>query len=404
MTERSARRFDHHDADFARDPWAEYRSLRETCPVAWSDTYDDGFWVVSRYDDVKACALNPRVFSSAEDDLLIPAEHPGWLLPVESDPPATTEYRRLINHLFTVGAVRALEPSIEQWTAETIDVFIEDGECDLVRDLANRVPAKVTMALVGWPLEDGLEIVDAIRTFVSRRHGDPVRQEAGTRLSGVRARIEASIVERRRQPGDDLVSHLLAGRIGDRELTHDEIVALVMMVLFGGIDTTVAAIGNMLMYLDRDRAMRRRLIDDPSLIPVAVDDLLRYEAPVQGFSRFAREPVAIRDQQIAAGEVVYLSWASANRDGDVFVEADTVRLDREPNPHLTFGIGVHRCVGATLARAELSVVLAAVLARMPDYEVEHDGVVHTQTAGTVYARMAIPARFTPGARRFDPTG
>lgn len=398
MTDRSRRRFDHHTVGFAQDPWAEYRVLRAQCPVAFSDTYDNGFWVISKYDDVRACALNPRVYSSDKDEGLIPAEHAGWLLPVQSDPPATAEYRRLINHVFTVAAVRALEPSIERWTNDAIDTFIERGACDLVTDLANVVPAKVTMALVGWPLEDGLDIVDAIRTYVSRRLGDPVGVEAAARLSGIRGRIQQQIVERRGRPTDDLVSHLLAGCIDGRALTDDEIVALVMMVLFGGIDTTIAAIGNMVMYLDRDHEMRRRLIEDPSLIPTAVDELLRYEAPVQGFSRLATEPAEIRGQAIAPGEVVYLSWASANRDEDAFPDPDVVRLDRGANPHLTFGIGVHRCVGATLAKAELGVVLAAVLARLPAYEILNEGVVHTQTAGTVYARMSIPARFTPGLR------
>jgi len=396
--ERVTHHFDHHDEGFAKDPWAEYRRIRTECPVAFSDAYDDGFWVVSRYDDVKACALDPAIFSSDQDEGLIPNEHGGWLLPVESDPPATAEYRRLINHVFTVGAVRAMEPSIEAWTNEAIDGFIETGRCDLVADLANQIPAKVTMALVGWPLEDGLEVVRTIRTHVSRRQGDPVRVETGERLGRIRSRIMDEIRDRRAVPGDDLVSHLLASRIGDRPVTDEEIVALVMMVLFGGVDTTVAAIGNMLMYLDRDRPMRQRLIDDPGLLAVAVDELLRYEAPVQGFSRVAHEATEIRGQQIAEGDAVYLSWAAASRDEEVFPEPDEVRLDRGPNPHLAFGIGVHRCVGATLARAELRLVLAAVLARIPDYEVINDEVVHTQTAGTVYARMSIPARFTSGVR------
>ncbi|MGH2780426.1 MAG: cytochrome P450, partial [Thermoleophilaceae bacterium] len=203
---------------------------------------------------------------------------------------------------------------------------------------------------------------------------------------------------RRREPGDDLVSDLVEAEVDGRPLNDEEIVALAMMVIFGGIDTTVAAIGNMLFYLDRDRELRRRLIDDRSLIPTAVDELLRYEPPVQGFARFLREDVEVRGQTLRRNEKALILWASANRDEEVFPEPDTVRLDRSPNPHLTFGIGVHRCLGAHLARAELQILLEEVLDRMPDYEIEHAGVEPTASAGTVFERVRIPISFTPGPR------
>lgn len=391
-------RFDHHDGDFARDPWKTYRELRDRCPVAHSDTYDDGFWVLSRYADVRAASLNPKVFSSDEDDLLIPETHQGWLLPVQSDPPLTAQYRRTLNHLFSITAVRALEPAIREWVTEAIDEVVEQGRCDFARDLARPIPGKVTMALMGWPADDWREVLDPIKQFTGHAGDHPDREAGASGVDGVRRRVTENLELRKVQPGDDLVSRLTESDVDGRRLRDDEIVALAMMVIFGGVDTTVAAIGNMLFYLNRDRSMRRQLIDDPDLIPTAVDELLRYEPPVQGFARFIREDVEVGEQGLREGEKALLLWASANRDEEVFPDPDSVRLDRSPNPHLTFGIGVHRCLGASLAKAELEITLEEVLRRLPDYEIVTDDVEPTSSAGTVFERVRIPATFTPGPR------
>lgn len=387
--------FDHHTAEFAADPWKIYRQFREHCPVAHSDAYEDGFWVLSRYSDVRRCTLDTDVFSSSGGDLLIPSENPGRLLPVQSDPPLATAYRKVITPLFTVSAVREMEPDIVRYVDETIDGFILRGECDFATDLALPVPGKVTMKLVGWPESEWPDVVLPIRDFSTHPVGAPERDAAGAKLAEIRRRVADNIRRRTESPADDLASRLVAGRVEDRPLTEDEMVDVMMMVLFGGVDTTVAAIGNMLLYLDTDRALRERLINDPGLVPAAVDELLRYEAPVQGFARFVREDTEIRGQRIAAGEKVFLAWASANRDPEVFTEPDAVRLDRSPNPHLTFGIGAHRCIGATLARVELEAVLCRVLARMADYTIDHSAVRPAPSCGTTFARQRVPARFTP---------
>jgi len=396
--DRPTYRFDHHDAEFARDPWATYRELRERCPVAHSDTYDDGFWVLARYADVRAASLNPKVFSSDEDDLLIPETHQGWLLPVQSDPPLTAQYRRTLNHLFSVTAVRRLEPAIRDWVTEAIDEVVEQGACDFARDLARPIPGKTTMALMGWPPDAWREVLDPIKQFTSHAGAHPERLAGAAGVDGVRRRVTENLELRRRAPGDDLVSRLLESSVDERPLHDAEIVALGMMVIFGGVDTTVAAIGNMLFHLGGDPGLRNRLVEDPQLVPAAVDELLRYEPPVQGFARFIREDVEVGDQCLRRDEKALLLWASANRDEDVFPEPDAVRLDRSPNPHLTFGIGVHRCLGATLAKAELQIVAEEVLRRLPDYEIVQGGVQPTSSAGTVFERLRIPVRFTPGPR------
>lgn len=390
--------FDHHCAEFAQDPWRVYADLRKHCPVAHSSAYEDGFWVLTRYDDVRRCTLDTETFSSHGGDLLIPSENPGRLLPVQSDPPLATAYRRVINPLFSVSAVRAMEPDITRYVDETLDAFVESGHAELVADLALVVPGKVTMKLVGWPEADWPQVVEPIRTFSTHRVGEPERVEAGDRLAAIRRRAAENIQQRKRDPGDDLATVLVRGTVDGRALDDAEMVDIMMMVLFGGVDTTVAAIGNMLLYLDSNRDLRQRLIDEPDLVPAAVDELLRYEAPVQGFARFVRADTEIRGQRISRGEKVLLAWASANRDPEAFDEPDTVRLDRSPNPHLTFGIGVHRCLGATLARVELQVVLRRVLARMPDYTVDRSAVFPTASCGTTFSRERIPVTFTPSAK------
>jgi cytochrome P450 len=390
--------FDPHDPDYARDPWAVFERLRAECPVSYSDRHDGGFWILSRYEDVKAASLDPARYSS-EADLLVPSTNAGWLLPVQSDPPLTAEYRRAINHLFHVGAVRELEPLVRRWTTEAIDAFIERGSCDWVPELAYPIPGRVTMHLMGWPVEEWDGVLGAIKRYTTRGPNDPERARAGLEVASLRDRVIENVELRRREPGGDLASHLLRAEIQGRPLREDEIVALMMMVIFGGVDTTVAAIGNMLHYLDLDRELRSTLIADPGLIPAAVDELLRYEPPIQGFARVPRAPSIIGGHEIPAGRKVLLLWGSANRDQDVFEDPDAVRIDRPSNPHLTFGVGVHRCQGAPLARMELRVVLEEVLARIPDYRVLHDRVVHTHSAGTVFERLSLPTVFTPRPRR-----
>ncbi|TCP49358.1 cytochrome P450 [Tamaricihabitans halophyticus] len=394
--------FDHHTAEFAADPWGVYRDLRERCPVAHSTAYEDGFWVLSRYADIRRCALDTETFSSEGGDLLIPAENPDRLLPVQADPPLATAYRKVIMPLFTASAVRAMRPDIERYTDETIDEFIERGECDLVADLALAVPGKVTMRLVGWPETDWPDVVLPIRDFSTYPADAPERLAAAEQLAGIRQRARDNIRQRATEPDTDVASMLVRGTVphgtGSRALTEDEAVDIMMMVLFGGVDTTVAAIGNMLLYLETDPRLRARLGAEPELIPGAVDELLRYEAPVQGFARFVRADTEIGERVVATGDKVFLAWAAANRDPAVFDEPDTVRPERSPNPHLAFGIGAHRCIGATLAKVELEVVLRKALARLGEYTVRHTAVRPTPSCGTTFGRQRIPARFVPGPR------
>ena len=388
--------FDHHSSAFARDPWSTYAELRERCPVAWSDRYDDGFWVISRYEDVFEVARDDETFSS-DREVVLPATNPGRIIPLNSDPPDLKRYRRLLSPWFTLGAADALEPRIRAFTTERIDRFIESGRCDLVTDLANPIPAMTTLALMGLPVEQWPEYAEPIHTAFFARRGSPERAAGMVEFAAVRPRMREELAARRAAPGDDLLGRLVAAE-AEGTIDAQEAEDLAVMVLIGGIDTTMAALSTAFLRLHQDRVVRQRLIDEPELLTSAIEEFLRIDPPVQGFARTIMRDCVVGGQALPAGETLFMLWGSANRDEAAFPDADQLRIERDPNRHMTFGIGGHRCMGATLARLEMKVVLEEVLARLPDFEIADDGIEYPQTIGIVYGLVQEPATFTPGPR------
>jgi cytochrome P450 len=211
-----------------------------------------------------------------------------------------------------------------------------------------------------------------------------------------------AVIEERRNTGftDDIVSKLLQAEFDGRPLSDDDVIDYTMLLLFGGLDTTTAAMGNALVRMAQEPAIRDRLIREPHLIPAAVEEFVRLYCPAQAQSRTLAEDVELGGQHLAAGERVLMLWASANRDPAVFSAPDAVDLDRMENRHLGFGVGLHRCLGASLARSMFRIMLECVLQRIPDYELVDDPDSHRYPdAGTVYGLDSLPARFRPGTRR-----
>lgn len=391
-------RFDHHAPGFARDPWSIYDGLREA-RVVYSDTYG-GFYVLSRYEDVWEAARDDDTFSS-DREVVLPATGVGRLVPLNADPPDLQRYRSALFPYFTQRAAEAMEPEIRRFTTTTIDAFIEVGQCDLITDLAAPVPAMTTLELMGLPSEDWAILAEPLHDLISYPTDDPRHGAARAGVWAIRERFAAEVAEREARPRDDMVTHLLGlGREGT--LTRDEVVDLLMMVTIGGFDTTMAAIGSALLYLEQHPDARRRLAAGPGLLPAAVDEFLRFEAPVQGFARTVTRDVEIGGCPIPAGATVFLLWGSANRDPEAFDRPDEMVLDRRPNRHLTFGVGGHRCLGAHLARVEMRVVLTEALARLGDYTIDHDEVAWPASVGILYGRAHIPATFPPAASSAPP--
>ena len=395
--ERPQIHFDHHSPEFARDPWSVYEQLRRDCPVAHSDAYG-GFWVISKYDDIKRVALDDRTFSS-EDSIVIPPKLvQRRALPIESDPPFFNEYRRIMSPLLSPAAVKRIEPAIQAFIDQCIDEFIEAGECDIVAEFADPVPAMTTLHILGLPVETWRTYAEPLHATVFHRQDNPIRQAALPLYRRMREVIVEAVAERRKQPRDDGISLLMRGKVFGQPISDDDVLDMIELVLSGGLDTTGSAIGNALIYLDEHRDARKRLIEQPELLPHAVEEFLRVEAPQQGLARTATEDCVIGGQQIRKGERVFMLWASGNRDSDAFAEPDRVILDRLPNRHMTFGLGAHRCLGSNVARKDVLLSLRRILERMPDYQIDHESVVHAETIGVVYGYFSIPMTFTSGQR------
>jgi cytochrome P450 len=391
--------FDHHSREFAADPWSVFRDLRGRCPVAYSDTYG-GFWVLTRYEDIRAVALDDHLFSSARNGIIIPPKkNVGQVsIPIELDPPAFYEYRRIMNPMFSPRAIERLEPVIESFVRRCIDVFIEKGECDIVHDLADPVPAMVTLYKLGLPVEEWSRFSGPLHHTVFLRQDNPIRASALTGVAAIRQTLVDAIADRRAHPRDDMITYLTQATVDGRPTTDDEVLGMVELTIQGGFDTTGSAISNALIYLDRDPQARRWLIDDRARIPTAVEEFLRYEAPQMCLARTATKDVEIGGQAIKEGERLLLVWASGNRDEEAFERSEDVALDREPNRHMTFGLGAHRCLGSTVARTMIHIALREVLHRLPDYRIDRDRVVKAETVGVVYGKFSVPATFTPGRR------
>ncbi|MBF4480238.1 Cytochrome P450 [Rhodococcus rhodochrous J3] len=395
--------FDHNSAEHAADTVASYRRLRALGPVVRSPRHG-GFWVFTDYEGVFDAARDDQVFSSARCPFggeglatVIPKTPVNHHIPVELDPPEHRKYRKLINPLTTPAAVERLRPSIEKYTTRFIDRVIEDGQCDFATIIG--VPAVVTIDWLGLPADDWERYAHAHHAALSELPGSAEFTHAiDVDFPWMEEQLRATIGRRRIEPREDVLSHLLASQIDGRPLTDDEVFAMAELLISGGVGTTASLVAQTLMYLDTDRDLRRNLIRYPEKLPRAVEEFLRVFSPTQALARTVTRDVEFRGHRFHTGDRVLLSWASANRDADAFDDPDSVDIDRWPNRHTSFGMGVHRCAGSHLARALAVEMLGRILGRMPDYEILHEEVVPFPHQAVNPGWKKIPARFTPGPR------
>ena len=389
--------FDQNSPQFATDPWSKYEELRSSCPVAHTDAHG-GFWVLSKYDDVVRVAKDDVTFSSVPTTV-IPDSGVYNLIPLQSDPPDVQRYRMALMPYFSAGALQQYAPRVRQFTSDCIDAFIERGHCELVTELANPVPSMTALEFIGFDPADWHDFAGPLHQLSFSPGGSEGRRQALEDIGRMDERITLAIDSRRDTPRDDAISNLITYQKDGVRFSENELHGLVKMLLFGGLDTTMAAASNALLYLSEHQDLRQRLIDDPALIPKAVDEFLRFEAPVHAFARNVMADTEIGGQSIRAGERVYMLWASANRDPDQFEDPDEVNFDRKPNRHLTFGIGAHRCLGAQLARIELQIMLEEILRRIPDFHIDLDQVRHPSSVTIIWGRTSLPATFTPASQQ-----
>jgi cytochrome P450 len=395
---------DHHAPEYAAGSVGILKDLRTRCPVAYSDNYG-GMWVVSDYDHIVEVIKDDTTYSSSYeagtifDGITIPSGGARMRnVPIEMDPPDFFAYRRMLNPWFSPAAVARVEPKLRRVVDAVIDEVIESGRIDLVLDLANPVPAIMTLDLLGLPLEDWDLYARTAHTANWTRPYTPERERAMIDLQAVMDKLAEAIATRRANPEEDLVSFLVGAEVEGRRLSDDEVLEIVSLVFQGGVDTTTSLMANALLYLHQDRDARKRLIDEPDLRRLACEEFLRFVSPIQTLARTVTTDTELGGCRLNRGDRILIAWAGANRDEKVFDRPDEVVLDRYPNRHLAFGVGIHRCIGSNLARAQFLAVLDAVLTRLPDYEVIDEEVQRYPAIGMVHGMITIPATFTPGKK------
>ena len=407
MTERIEIEFDHHAPEMVDNMVETYAELREKCPVAYSNAHG-GYWVVSSHRLVAEALGRHQDFSSENDpdgkttgyggNTVPPA--PAWFGLVQSDPPYWTGVRRLMNPLFSPPAVERLKPLILDVTTAFLDRIIEKGEGDVIEDIASPIPAVLTLSIMGVPLNLWRTYADAMHHLNTSAQGTPAGEAAAAELAIVMEDLQREI-DRRMKPGysgDDVFSQLCTGEVNGERLTAEQLMGEAILLVNGGVDTTTSLIGSSLAWLQEHPAERERLRSDRELMPLATEEFLRYFAPVTAMARTATRQVELGGQTIEEGEPVLMSFVAANRDPLVFESPDELRLDRWPNRHTSFGLGIHRCIGSNFARAIIQTVLWEVLTRLRDLEVDVSAGEKYPDFGVNQGWVNLPMRFTPGER------
>ena len=366
--------FDPQALSIMDDPYPVFAELREKHPVFHSAERD--LWVVSRYEDVRAVLLDAESFASGMGTVPtgFVAEKP---MVITQDPPYHTHLRGTLHLRFTPRRMRALDGFIRKTTRELLDAIDPEAETDLFSALTDPLPVAVITELLGIGFEDRGEFSEYAGAVIHAVEGEDPTAEEGIRW--IYAYLERVLAEREAQPGDDLVSRLLHPEPGEPQLTHDEVVGFCSLLLMAGTETTTNALSNAVALLHENPELRQRLAAQPEDLPKAIEEFLRLESPVPGLSRVTTRDVEIHGVKIPKAARVHMAFAAANRDERTFPNADILDPLRTPNAHLAFSLGIHFCLGASLARTELRIALEELLARFPSYRVIFDRAVRLRS-------------------------
>jgi len=370
---------DIHDTAFALDPFPTYDRLRRDCPAAHSERYG-GFWLLTRYEDVKKAATDWRTYTSSVVGVTaipIITQRTEPQLPIELDPPLHSRYRALVNPVFAAARIDELRPRVRAIAVELIDALVARDGGDLVADYAVPLSVRTLAAFTGLPEADSDQWVAWIRRMFDVRD----RTDGARASQEFRAYIDDLIAARRQQPCGDFISLLMESEIEGHRLSDGELHSFCTVQFGAGFETTADAMSTSLSYLAAHSADRERLTADPRVIPLAVEEFLRYISPIQIFGRNATRNVELHGQTIKAGDIVALSFGSADHDPTAFPDPERCVLDRAPNRHLAFGGGPHLCLGAPVARLEMTVTLEEFTRRVPWYSVAPGATVDWKTRG-----------------------
>ena len=404
---RAAIDYDPRRPECIADPFPIFARLRAEEPVHWNEVL--GGWVLTRYHHVRQ-VLNDARFSA---DRITPFRN--HLAPdartqvsellkmlglwaVFNDPPEHTRRRALLNRAFTPRAVAGLRPLIATIVGRLLDRAARRGDMDLIRDFAYPLPASVIAAMIGVPVEDldrFKQWSDDIATFVGSALASPDKRERAERgMREIADYFRVMIDEHRRKPRGDILTALIMAQEGEARLSEDEIVASSVLLLFAGHETTTNLIGNGMLALLRHPDAQAALIADPGAAASAVEEMLRYDGPTQAMTRIAREPVELEPGLpcIAADDRVFALLNAANRDGEVFPEPDRFDVRRGDTRHISFGYGIHFCLGAPLARLEGEIAVRALMQRLEGLALA-DNAPEWSDSFVLRGVKALPVRF-----------
>ncbi len=378
------------------DPFPTYARLREEAPAYHNA--EMGFWALSRFEDVLVAFRDWDLYTSTKGVALEDIGTGSAPSMIGMDPPVQTKLRKLIVRAFNPKRVGALEPRVRGLAARFLDDLIEEGECDLIARFAALLPSDVISTLLGAPESDHQDLRIWTETLMHREDGlskpPPAADAAARNLLG---RFGELIGEKRKQPGEDLISGLIEAELDGEKLSDRDILGFCFLLISGGNETTEKLIANTVHQLARHPDQRAEIIRDPKLIPSAIEESLRFRSPTQYMVRATTRPVEIHGETIPEGEKVALLIGAANHDPRQFEAPEIFDTTRAMERHLAFGFGPHFCLGARLARLEARVAMEEIHRRLPDYEVDESGVsvVH---AGNVAGLATLPIRFTPSLR------
>jgi cytochrome P450 len=401
--------------EFATDPYPAYAWLREHAPVRRTELPSGvSAWLVTRYADAREALADPRLSknpvhhaaeSGAKGRTGIPGERSADLMThlLNIDPPDHTRLRRLVSKAFTPRTVARFEPRVRELTGRFVDGFAAGGRADLIHDIAFPLPIHAICDLLGVPERDQDDFRDWAGMMI-RHQGGP-RGGVARAVKRMRAYLVELIHRKRGGDGDDLISALIRASDHGEHLTENEAAAMAFILLFAGFETTVNLIGNGMHALLRHPAQRAALQaslarGETALLETAVEELLRYDGPVELATwRYATQDLRIGGQRVAVGDPVLVVLAAADRDPARFAEPDTLDLARRDNPHLGYGHGIHYCLGAPLARLEARTAIAALLTRLPDLRLAADPAELRWRGGLIMRGLrTLPVEFTPEIR------
>ena len=383
--------FDAYDPQFLDDPYPTYRRLREETPVFFDETW--GLTFFTRHSDINEILKDRNRFGrdfrhrlsidEVDPDLykrIYPSQWPTWTRYVREsfidlEPPRHTRLRRLVSKAFTRRSSEAFRPRLEQAADEILDRALEAGSLEVIEEFAKPIPVAMIADLMGIPTHDHNKLLEwshaIVRVFDERVTSEEGATAEQATLDFVHY-LEQLIEERRSDPGDDLLSAMIEVEESGDTLTTEEIVGTAILTLNAGHEATVHAIGNSLLALAKDPVAYERLSNEAD-VSVAVDELLRFDSPLQMFERWVLEDTDVNGHHLEKGSKVGLLFGSANRDPEEFDQPEHIDLDRSPNPHISFGAGLHYCVGAPLAKVELEAALGRFARRVRSLELVEDG-------------------------------